>query len=283
MNFAKLLLDAGDSRVLEVVTAGKKSGKAFVFHHGGLGCSEGMAPLYRAAASAGVFLIGITRGGYAGSTRRPGRRTFNYVNETRIALENFGIVEFVSFGWSSGGPAMVSDLQDFRCVGGIGIASDAPRVSDDWQSYMENYPPMNSEGMSEPNFDLEAARNLEGKDLEAYFDVLLCKKDREICRGEFADELAEGIRIGMAPGIEGALDDFESDGDHWGIDLRAIKKPVALFQGDEDRFCTPAHGHFLRDNLGNAELLLLEGQGHLSIVYEAADQMIKKAISFLSE
>ena len=276
------LLDAGAGRVLEVVTAGEKSGKAFVFHHGGLGCSEGMAPLYRAAASAGVFLIGITRGGYAGSTRRPGRRTFNYVNETRIALDHFGIEEFVSFGWSSGGPAMVSDLQDVRCVGGIGIASDAPRVSSDWQSYMEKYLPKNSEGMGEPNFDLEVARKLEGKDLEGYFDVLLCKKDREICQGEFADELAEGIRIGIAPGIEGALDDFESDGDHWGIDLAELKKPVALFQGDEDRFCTPAHGHFLRDNLGNAELILLEGQGHLSIMYEAADQMVQKALTYLS-
>jgi pimeloyl-ACP methyl ester carboxylesterase len=276
------LLDAGDGRVLEVVIAGELSHRAFVFHHGGLGCSEGMAPLYRAAAGAGVFLIGITRGGYAGSTRRPGRRTFNYVSETRIALNHFGIEKFVSFGWSSGGPAMVSDLQDVRCVGGIGIASDAPRDSGDWQSYMEKYPPKNAEGMGEPNFDLEAARRLEGKDLESYFDILLCKKDREICRGEFADELAEGIRIGMAPGIEGAMDDFESDGADWGLDLAALKKPVALFQGDEDRFCTPAHGHYLRDNLGNAELILKPGQGHLSIVYEAADEMVAKALSYLS-
>lgn len=275
------LLDAGDGRVVEVITSGELSDRAFIFHHGGLGCSQGMAPLFRAAAKAGVFLIGITRGGYAGSSRRPGRRTFNYVNDTRIALDHFGIKEFVSFGWSSGGPAMVSDLQDQRCRGGIGIASDAPRVSDDWPDYLQNYPPENSKAPTEFNFDLEAVRKLEGKDLEQFFDVLLCNKDREFCRGEFADELAEGIRIGMAPGIEGALDDFESDGADWGIQLSEIKKPVALFQGDEDRFCTPAHGHYLRDNLGNAELILLQGQGHLSIVYYAADQMVQKALVYL--
>ena len=61
------LLDSGEGRVLEVVTAGEPSERAFVFHHGGFGCSEGMAPLYRAAADSDVFLIGITRGGYAGS------------------------------------------------------------------------------------------------------------------------------------------------------------------------------------------------------------------------
>lgn len=277
------LLNADSGRVLEVVTAGASSSKAFVFHHGGLGCSEGMAPLYRAAADSGVFLMGITRGGYAGSSRRKGRRTFNYVQETRVALDHFGINEFVSFGWSSGGPAMISDLQDVRCVGGIGIASDAPRVSDDWQSYLDKYPPSNSEEVTAETWewDLEAARHLRGKDLEAYFDALLCPRDREFCRGQYADELAEGIRIGMAPGLHGLMDDFESDAADWGIDLKSIKKPVALFQGTDDRFCTPAHGHYLRDNLGNAELLLMKDQGHLSISYDEADAMVAKAMTYL--
>lgn len=276
------LLDSGEGRVLEVVTAGEPSERAFVFHHGGFGCSEGMAPLYRAASDAGVFLIGITRGGYARSSRREGRRTFNYVNDTRVALDHFGVTEFVSFGWSSGGPAMVSDLQDSRCVGGIGIASDAPRVSEDWQSYLDQYLPANSDGVTSEGieWDLEAARLLYGKDLEAYFELLLCPADRALVRGQYADELAEGIRIGMAPGLEGLLDDFESDADSWGIDLGAIKKPIALFQGTDDRFCTPAHGHYLRDNLGNAELVLIEGQGHLSIMYDHADEMVTKALTY---
>jgi pimeloyl-ACP methyl ester carboxylesterase len=278
-------LDAGEGRVLEVVTVGNPSGRAFVFHHGGLGCSQGMAPLFRAASDLGVFLIGITRGGYAGSSRRQGRRTFNYVNETRVALDHFGVNEFVSFGWSSGGPAMVSDLQDERCVGGIGIASDAPRVSEDWESYLEKYPPANADGNSAEGFewDLEAAHSLHGEDLEEYFDLLLCPRDREMVRGEFADELAEGIRIGMAPGLEGLLDDFESDADSWGIDLGSLKKPVALFQGSDDRFCTPAHGYYLNDNLGNSELILIEGQGHLSLMYDHADDMVTKALSYFNK
>jgi pimeloyl-ACP methyl ester carboxylesterase len=278
-------LDAGEGRVLEVITAGNPSGRAFVFHHGGLGCSQGMASLFRAASDLGVFLIGITRGGYAGSSRRPGRRTFNYVNETRIALDHFGVNEFVSFGWSSGGPAMVSDLQDERCVGGIGIASDAPRVSHDWESYLEKYPPANADGYSAEGFewDLEAAHSLRGEDLERYFDLLLCPRDREMVRGEFADELAEGIRIGMAPGLEGLLDDFESDADSWGIDLGALKKPVAIFQGSDDRFCAPAHGYYLNDNLGNSELILIEGQGHLSLMYDHANDMVTKALSYFNK
>lgn len=277
------LLNADDGRVLEVVTAGNPSPRAFVFHHGGFGCSEGMAPLYRAAADAKVFLIGVTRGGYAGSTRRQGRRASNYVHETQIALNHFGIEQFVSFGWSSGGPAMVSDLQDYRCVGGIGIASDAPRTSADWQSYLDKYPPANSGDFTaeDVEWDFEAARYLQGKDLEAYFDRLLCPADREFVRGEYADELAEGIQIGMAPGLEGLIDDFESDADDWGINLASITKPVALFQGTDDRFCTPAHGRYLYDNLGKAELLPMEGQGHLTLPYNCADQIIAKTLTYL--
>jgi pimeloyl-ACP methyl ester carboxylesterase len=277
-------LAAGEGRVLEVVTAGTPSNKALIFHHGGFGCAQGMAPLFRAGANTGLFLIGITRGGYAGSTRRPGRRTFNYVDETRLALDHFGISQFVSFGWSSGGPAMVSDLQDERCVGGIGIASDAPRVSDDWQSYVDKYPPANLVGVGADAaaWDLEAARTLHGKDLEGYFANALSPRDREFVRGEYADELAEGIRIGMKHGIEGLLDDMESDANDWGIDLGSINKPVALFQGADDRMCTPAHGHYLRDNLGSAELILIENQGHIAIAYDQADEMIAKALSYFS-
>lgn len=277
-------LKSGEDRVLEVMTEGDPSSRAFVFHHGGFGCAQGMAPLFRAGAGAGIFMVGVTRGGYAGSTRRPGRRTYNYVDETRVALDHFGIKEFVSFGWSSGGPAMVSDLQDARCVGGIGIASDAPRVSDDWQSYVDKYLPAHFDGVGVDSaaWDLEAARTLHGKDLEGYFANALSPRDCEFVRGEFADELAEGIRIGMEHGIEGLVDDMESDAEDWGIDLGSIKKPVTLFQGADDRMCTPAHGHFLRDNLDSAELVLIENQGHIAIAYDHADEMITKALSYFS-
>ena len=51
------LLAASEGRVLEVVTAGTPSNRALVFHHGGFGCAQGMAPLFRAGAKTGIFLI----------------------------------------------------------------------------------------------------------------------------------------------------------------------------------------------------------------------------------
>jgi hypothetical protein len=52
-----------------------------------------MAPLFRAGANTGLFLIGITRGGYAGSTRRPAHGYYlcnNLANAELILIKNQG-------------------------------------------------------------------------------------------------------------------------------------------------------------------------------------------------
>ena len=92
-----------------------------------------------------------------------------------------------------------------------------------------------------------------------------------------------GFELEWLRGLRGLLDDFESDADSWGIDLGSLKKPVALFQGSDDRFCTPAHGYYLNDNLGNSELILIEGQGHLSLMYDHANDMVTKALSYFNK
>lgn len=165
-----------------------------------------MAPIYRAAESRGIFVIGITLGGYASSTRREGRRAVDYVLETRIELQHFGVEKFVSFGWSSGGLGVISDLQDSRCKA--------------------------------------------------------------------------GVRKALAAGPFGIIDDAFGNESALGIGYSTLKQPIAIYQGMEDRVCTPAHGHFLADRLENAEFILLDDQGHLSLIYDYADNMVNKALSY---
>ena len=74
-----------------------------------------------------MFAIGVTRPGYAGSSRRPGRRASSYVEDTRLILDHLKIEKFVSFGWSSGTPAAISDALDSRSKGVISISGDAPK------------------------------------------------------------------------------------------------------------------------------------------------------------
>ena len=57
----------------------------------------------------------------------------------------------------------------------------------------------------------------------------------------------------------------------WEIDPGTIHCPVHLWYGDEDRFCSPAHGMWLRDNIPDARLVLRKGEGHLGYVEHAAE------------
>ena len=67
------LIHLENNQILEVVTEGDPRDSAIVLHHGALGSSENMAPFFRIAHDRGYFAIGITRPGYAASTRREGR------------------------------------------------------------------------------------------------------------------------------------------------------------------------------------------------------------------
>ncbi len=275
------LLNLPNQQLLEVVTVGEPHSTALVFHHGALGSSENMAPLFHEAEARGIFAIGITRPGYSGSTRREGRRTSDYFLETRAAIDHFHVESFVSLGWSSGSPAAISDTQDSRCKGAVTISGDAPRVSSDWQTYIEKYPSINGDASSFewPSFD--DFRKCSSEEIVDLFGAALSKGDVEVCRSGASEELTFAIHRGMAPGDFGALDDFESDAAPWGIDLAQVSQPVAIFQGDEDRMCTPAHGHFLADHLANAHFYLEIGEGHISLMYNKSREIIDKAIEFL--
>jgi pimeloyl-ACP methyl ester carboxylesterase len=277
------LIHLDDSQILEVVTEGDPRDSAIVLHHGALGSSENMAPLFRAAGDRGYFAIGITRPGYAASTRREGRRAHDYYFETQKAIEYFQVKQFVSLGWSSGGPAAISDLQDGRCKGAVTIAGDAPRISEDWDTYIQKYPPKNG-SLEDFEFPpLEDFRTCKPDQIVHLLGEGLSRKDTEICTGEFRSDLSHAMNHGLASGDFGALDDFESDASPWGIDLEKMMKQVAVFQGDEDRLCTPAHGYFLAEKLGNAELFLESGEGHISLMYNKSSRIIEKAIDFLNQ
>jgi pimeloyl-ACP methyl ester carboxylesterase len=275
-----------DGQILEVVTEGDPHRRALVLHHGAFGSCENMAPIFKAAQSRGYFAIGITRPGYAASTRRAGRRARDYVRETQLVMDHFGVEEFVSLGWSSGSPAAISDLQDPRCKGAVTISGDAPRVSDDWEAYVSKYPPVNPDPNPPQESDdfagFDAFRRCKAEEFVALFGSSLSQKDVEICGTSASEELASAMRHGMAPGDFGVLDDLESDAAPWNIELERIAKPVAVFQGDEDRMCTPAHGHFLSEKIPTAKLFLEVGEGHISLLYNRASEMVDQAIRLLN-
>jgi pimeloyl-ACP methyl ester carboxylesterase len=120
-----------DGRVLEVLTTGPEDGLPLVFHHGTPQAAVPYGILERPATARRLRTIACSRPGYGRSTPRDdAAKTATVADDaldTATILDYFGLGEFVTLGWSGGGPralACAAMLPD-RCRAatcGVGIA-----------------------------------------------------------------------------------------------------------------------------------------------------------------
>ena len=73
------------------------------------------------------------------------------------------------------------------------------------------------------------------------------------------------ILDGLAPGIDGWLDDDLAFVKPWGFDVAAIDVPVSIWQGGDDLMVPGAHGRWLAAHVAGAEARLLPEEGHLTL------------------
>ena len=73
------------------------------------------------------------------------------------------------------------------------------------------------------------------------------------------------IAGGIAPGVDGWVDDDLAFVKPWGFDIGAITVPVSVWQGDRDLMVPGVHGRWLSANVAGAEAHLLEQEGHLTL------------------
>jgi len=83
--------------------------------------------------------------------------------------------------------------------------------------------------------------------------------------GELAEYLHGMILGGLAPGIDGWLDDDLAFVKPWGFDVTAITTPVSVWQGGDDLMVPGAHGRWLAAHVAGAEPQLLPEEGHLTL------------------
>jgi pimeloyl-ACP methyl ester carboxylesterase len=266
-----------DGRSLDVFIAGPKDGAVLLFHHGSPGVGVPSAKLVAAAGERGFRYVAITRPGYAGSTRRPGRRVADVADDAAAVLDHLGAEWCYTMGWSGGGPhtlACAALLPD-RIRAAIAIASVAPYPADglDWTA-----------GMGHENVDEFGAALAGSESLRAFQEPrapslgevtadevadslgdLIPPVDRAALTGELAEEIAEDLRRALATGIWGWHDDDLAFTRPWGFDVDDIRVPLAIWQGEEDRMVPFAHGQWLAARIPGVRAHLLPDHGHLSL------------------
>jgi pimeloyl-ACP methyl ester carboxylesterase len=279
-----------DGRVIEVLSDGPEDGMPLLFQNGTPTAAMLFPPLVEIAAARGLRTVTYSRPGYAGSTPKPGRSVADAAADVAALLDAIGADRFVTIGWSGGGPhalACAALLAD-RCAAAVSLSGVAPYPAAglDWLAGMgpENVEEftlaLQGESALTPWLE-EAAKQLatvQGDDVAAALGGLVSDIDKASLTGDYAEFVAATFRRAVSAGVAGWRDDDLAFAKPWGFELNAIERPVAVWQGGEDRMVPMAHGQWLAEHIPGAHKHLYPDEGHLSLGVSALDRVVDNLV-----
>lgn len=273
-----ILVRTPDGRDLEVLTGGDEEGFPLLFHSGSPSAAVHDADIEAAAAEQGLRLVTYSRPGYGASTpRKRSGVVADDVQDSAVVLGSLEITDFLTLGWSSGGPRALAcaALLPARCRAAATLAGVAPFQADrlDWSAGMG---PENVEEYAAAVRGAEVYEELLQRVLQPVFAAtpdqvveafggLLTPVDAKYLTGEVADTMSRTLHRAGAQGVVGARDDGLALVAPWGFDVSGIAVPVAVWQGGQDAMVPYAHGEWLAANIPGARAHLHEEEGHLSL------------------
>jgi pimeloyl-ACP methyl ester carboxylesterase len=268
-----------DGRVLRVQDSDATELPAVFVLHGTPGSRVMHDGVLAIAADAGVRLLCYDRPGCGGSTPQPGRIIADGAGDVAAIADELGIDRFAVVGASGGGSyalACAALLPD-RVVAAATLTSlapfDAPGL--DWFAGMAE---INVQQFTLAAAGREAVQPLLEQMAEGFKAVDPAQfvqmygpgfppPDRAILDTTVASYILGPTVEGLAPGVEGFVEDELAVVAPWGVDLAGVLVPVALWQGEQDQLIPPGHARWLADAIPGAELQLYPDEGHLSIIF----------------
>lgn len=268
-----------DGRTVEVLTGGDPSGYPWLFHGGSPSAAAPWDVVDDVARAQGLRMVTYSRPGYGGSTPRAAAgRYADDVVESVAVLDALDIDDFVTLGWSGGGPRALAcaALLPHRCRAAASLAGVAPYGAPglDWFA-----------GMAEENHEEYHAAEAGPEAYEAYvvehmlpmlaatpdqladgMGGLVTPVDRDALTAGFADWLSRTFNRAGAQGAVGVRDDGLAAVAPWGFDLADITVPVSIWQGRQDAMVPFEHGAWLAVHVPGAQAHLFDDEGHLSLV-----------------
>jgi pimeloyl-ACP methyl ester carboxylesterase len=285
-------LQLSDGRFIEYIDNGVSSKSALILHHGTPTSMTVWGTWLAAAAEKGIRAIAFTRPGYAGSDRKVGHRVIDANDDLEEILNQLDIENFVSVGWSGGGPyALASGLLK-KCTGVQLIASVSPYDAEDFDWFQDQTPEMVEEAkVSAKSLEDSIAfkegyytelRDMTTEQFLIEYEKRSSFKAFENAYREFSKDLSFSMRDALRDGAIGYAEDEYAFLSNWGFETKEIQVPVGIWQGLDDKSVSPHMAKWLNANIVKPTLKLLEGQHHGSIMVETRDEILNAAISALA-
>lgn len=248
--------------------------------HGTPGCRLMRWPDETVYARLGVCVVTHDRAGYGRSSRLPGRRVVDGVDDVRLIADELRFEQFGVTGGSGGGPyalACAARLAD-RVIRATCWASSAPYGPSglDRDAWVDGMDPANVRDF-QIAFEGEAALNAHHERLQAEYaaraaagdtaNVLeeydLSESDRErFAQPETVQILNETINEHAVNGVYGWTDDLLAQTGRWGFDVSEITVPVLIRYGTADVLVPRTHGDWLAAHVPNC-IVKVDDAGHL--------------------
>jgi len=276
-----------DGRELAYEEYGDPGGEPVLSFHGGLSSRLDAAPAHQAALDLGVRLLSPDRPGIGRSTYQPGRRLLDWPADVAALTDALGIDRFAVMGWSCGGPyaavcgarmsdritavALLSSAVPLELVGTTkGLARD-----DRILLFLVRWAPRVASALLRVTIGEASERRLY-REIRRSFPAV----DRAALeeRGSIVDAVAF-VKESMRQGAEGCLQDYRVFGSPWGFDLSEVTVPVQIWEGEEDNTGPPEYRELLLRHLPRAQLSLVPGEGHLSLLQHQAPAILSHLTS----
>ena len=271
-----------DGRELAYEEYGDPQGAPILSFHGGLSSRLDAAPTQEAALALGVRVISPDRPGIGRSTFQPGRRLLDWPLDVVALTDALDIDQFAVMGWSCGGPyAAVCGAKMPGRVTAVGLLSSAVPLDligttkglsrdDRILLFLVHRAPWLASALLRISIaDATEARLY--REIRRTFSAV----DRAALeeRGSVVDAVAF-VKESMRQGTEGCLQDYRIFGNPWGFELGEVSGPVHIWEGSEDNTGPPEYRDLLLRHLPDAQLAIVPGEGHLSLLQHQAQTIL---------
>lgn len=273
-----------DKRKLSYIEIGDEKGKVVLYFHGVPGAAdECLAWDEDIIKTLGVRLIALDRPGAGHSSFYPNRRISDWAKDITDFTNILGIEKFSVLGCSGGGPyaaacaALIPDK-----VRTAGIISSL--VSFDKEDLLEGINPQNIQFLK-----LSIDKPQLSKFIYSLMGLMARLSPKQYYKKALeafgpADAKTFGIPkvhkaiLSALGSAKGKQLDTKLIVSPWDFDLKEIKIPVFIWHGGQDHNASPAMGRYLEENIINSTMNYYPEEGHISLIVNHAEDIIKKLV-----
>ena len=273
-----LFVELRDGRQLSYAIYGDSMGTPIFYFHGGQESRLSASFMHETAAQLGIKIIAPDRPGIGKSSPHPERSFVDWADDVDQLADALHIQQFSVFGLSGGAPHVLACARQIpdRLVR-IGIVSGAAPY--DYKGTKKGmwFPVKLVHWFASWEKDKQLRKFIQ-RDYQTLRDKpekrvrqlqkYLPKPDRNLLKTqpEQAWSFIEGSLESYRQGIDGVVQEWKLYVADWGIELEEIRKPIELWYGDKDKMSPHHRGYYYQANLPEAELYLLENEGHFSLI-----------------